>query len=332
MFEPDAGLDSRVPDAPMLDVALDVPLDVPTVPTMCSGELGAMDGEPCFCQGAFVLDGDVAYRSSYDLEVYDVSGMTVERTATVPQTRPGSEGALALGEDHLFVGGWGLEIFDVSDRRSPRSVATVDFDGSVTGMVLFGSTLWAAVDEAEVGYLRRWDVSRPTAPRELPEVVLMGSPGSLVAFGDRLVVIEARRFMEEGPDTAALVDGAGRVERRIDLQGDSVLRRRAAIAGELLFVAGTMPQLQIVDLEAGAIRSTLDAEERSSGGLGITVADGLAFVSGWQIQVADVSDPDRPRWIGELNAPNDVHHIERRGESVFIGTGGYLGRIPLDCR
>lgn len=319
------------PDAVAPDAGFDAGA---IVPTSCSGELDAMDGEPCFCQGAIAIEGDVAYRIGYELEVYDISDEVV-RTGTTPQSRPGAEGAIVLNGDTLFVGDWGLEVFDVSERMRPRSIAVTDVEGTISDFAIVGSTLWMGIDDGEVGWLRSYNVSDPTNPREMATLRLDGNPGSVLSWSDRIVVLEKRRFGDDGMDTATIVDvsAAPRVDARIDLMDRAVLRRRGAIAGDTLFVAGTTQLLQVVDLAARRMLTTLEAPDGGSGtGLGITVSNSLAFVSGLQIRVADVSEPGAPRWIGRLNAPNDVHHVVRQGETLFIGTGGYLGRIPLDCR
>lgn len=335
---PDAGLDldSSASDA-SLDSAFDVGFDAGEIaPTSCSGSLIAMDGDGCFCQGAFVVDGVVGYRTGYDLETHDLSGGGVVLTQRTTQSRPGSEGALFLHGDTLYAGDWGIEAFDVSDRSRPVSIGVVDVEGTVTDLLVIDDALWVVSDEREgeeqVGYLRSYDAR---ALVRLHSMRLEGEPGSLLRYGDdEVVVLEKRRFGEEGADTALIVDVSERprIEERIELRGRAVLRRRGAIEGDRLYVTGIAPLLQIVDLPSRRVVSQLEAPDGGGTGLGIGVSGPLAFVGGSQIQVADVSNVDTPRWIGMLEAPSDIHHVERHGDSVFIGTGGYLGRISLDCR
>ncbi len=320
---------------PRRDTGSDAGADAGTA--SCSADLTARDGNSCFCQGAFALgDGDLAYRSSFELEVHDISGDSVELVHTTPEIRPGSEGALVVANGHLFSGGGGMEVFDLDNPRRPRSVAVVDFEGGgqVTDFAVIGSTIWVGVDRSETAVLYGYDVRDAARPREVASMPLDGQPGSVLAMDDgRLVVVQARRFGEEGPDTALVVDVSGRmpsVAFVLELAGSRVLRRRGAVEGSTLVVAGSAPMLQVFDLGARRRVASLEAPDESGFGLGIALSDGIALVSGGQVHVADVRVPSEPRWIGRLGATGDVHRVQRRGDSVFIGTGGYLGRIPFE--
>lgn len=323
-FTTDAG---REPD--------DAGADAGPVPLACDAEVVGMAGEGCFCQGAIAIDGDTGYRLGFDLEVHDLSGGGAVEVARVPVARATAEGALALHGDTLFVGTRGLEVFDVRERRAPRALTFVDFEPEVADMVMLGTTLWLVHDTPAGGMLRGYDVSDPAEPTSLAALSLVGRPGSVLVHGDRLVVVEEHRSAgSDGPDRASIIDVAGRpfVAADVELEGRGVLRRRAAIADGILHVVGVEPMLQVVDLEAGRVVGVLASPDPERGlGLGVSVADGVALVSGDGLQLADVRDPARPRWAGSAAVPSSSHHVVRRGDDVFLGTGNQLIRVRLRC-
>lgn len=330
----DAGDD--VPDASPPDAAR--PDASTPAPLTCAGEMLGADGDPCFCQGPFATLGRYAYRAAYDLEVHEVSGGDVRVIERVPQTRPSSEGAVVVGFGHVFVGGFGLEIFALTTPERPVSVAVIEV-GQVVDLALDGTTLFMAVEDGEAtATLRSFDLSSPASPRALGSLPLEGRPGSvLVEAPGRLIVLEARRFGEMGPDVATRVDVADPampfVASRLPLAGRSVLRRRGTIAGGFLYAAGNEPVLQIVDLARDTAISRLDSPDGSSGvGVGVTVADGLAFVGNGRVDIADVRDPRAPRWAGVLPIGADTFYVQPEDGIALVSNGGQLSAWAFECR
>ncbi len=164
---------------------------------LCSADLTARDGNSCFCQGAFALgDGDLAYRSSYELEVHDISGDSVELVHTTPEIRPGSEGALVVANGHLFSGGGGMEVFELENPRRPRSVAVGDVEGGgqVTDLVGGGSTPWVGFDRSETAVEYGDEIRDGASPREVASRALDVPTGTLLGMSaGRRGVVQARR-------------------------------------------------------------------------------------------------------------------------------------------
>lgn len=326
-----ADSDAARPDAGTTDAST-------TGPLSCTGEMLGADGDGCFCQGPFATRGDLAYRAAYDLEVHDVSGGDVRVIARIPQARPSSEGAVVIAADHVFVGGLGVEVFDLATPETPASVATME-TGQVVDLAVDGTTLFAAVEDGEaMARLVALDVSTPASPREVGSLALDGRPGSVLVEGPgRLIVFEARRFGEMGPDVATRIDAARpdalAVTSRVPLGGRAVLRRRGAVSGGLLYAAGNEPVLQIVDLASETVVGRLVMPDGSSGvGVGVSVADGLAFVGDGRVDIADVRDPRAPRWAGNLPIGADTFYVQPEAGRVLVSNGGQLSAWSFDCR
>ncbi len=336
---PDAGGDRDADVRPDADPPPDAVVDAP-IPTTCTGEHLGGAGEGCFCQGPFALGpGGIAYRSGAGLDVIDVSGDVPVQIGSVPQMHIGSEGAVTISGDTLFVGSWGIDIYDISTPTEPRPIADVDLEGTVTDLFVRRATLWIGYEGFdETASLRAYDVSDPTLPRLFAEVPLEGSPGSVMPWGDdRIVVLEARRFGDDRSDVATIVDvsspSSAVITSSVPVEGEGILRRRGAIDGDTLHVVGTAPLLQTIDLVEGRVIARLDAPEGTSGvGLGIHLSDGLAFVGGGGVQVADLSPRGAPRWIGAIESFGDPFYLERDGDRLLVSNGNQLQIVSLDCR
>ncbi len=328
---------STIPDG---SAGLDAIVDAAT-PSACTGESLGGVGEGCFCQGPFARHPDgLAYRSGASLDVIDVSGGAPVLLGSVTQSHIGSEGAVTLDDDILYVGSWGIDVFDVSTPTDPRPIGGVDLEGAVTDLVVRGTTLWVGFEpfaEGSTASLDAYDISDPSAPSRFASLDLEGKPGSVLPFRtDGLVVLSSRRFGETGPDLVIRVDistpSAPAIVTSLPLAGDTVLRRRGAIDGTLVHVVGTDPLVQSIELTEGRTVGTLPPpSDPGGGGLGISLSGSLAFVGAGGIQVVDLSPASAPRIIGTLASSGDPFYSLRDGEHLLVSNGNQLEVLSLDC-
>jgi hypothetical protein len=341
--EPDGGRSDagRPPDRDSgVDPASGVHSDAGPRPTTCTGEALDSVGEPCFCEGPIVLHGDLVYRSSYEIEVIDVSNPADLRVVTtVPQGQIHSEGALAIAKNHLYVGGWALEVLDLANPRMPVSRRLIETDMTVSDVGARGDLLWIGVERGAGGTsdVVLYDITTPDAPAELGSLPILGGVGSVVAWGaDRLVAVVRAPFGSEARDRAVIIDvsdpAAPAAMGEIPIAGSAVLRRRAAIEGDLLFVAGNGPLLQILDLAERAALGVLEDPRAMASGFAqsITVRDGLVYLGVDGVWVADAADPSAPSWIAMLESGNAMWGALGSGV-FFFSNGSSLGAMTLEC-
>ncbi len=315
---------------------------VEPVPSSCTAEPLGFDGEPCFCRGPLTVVDGFAYRNAYFLEAFDVRGDAPLRVAALEQMYPGSEITAAGG--YLFVGGWGLEIFDIADPAAPRSVANLDLVGTVTDLFVRGNDLvperwlFAGVQNERDGSseLVVFDTSVISTPREVTRLPLDGTVVSLVPYGaSAAVAVSMSR--DSDPDTATIIDlsepAAPAVVARIPLAGGGLLGRGAAIVDDRLFVTGREVLLRIVDLVERRTIGRLDADDEDAfGGYDVHVSEGLAFIASQDVRVVDVSRPAEPRELSPIPLESGIaHYLTRAGDRLFTSNGNQLQALQLDC-
>lgn len=185
--------------------------------------------------------------------------------------------------------GYRLHVVDVSDRHSPRQIATRTGRTPITCVAAAGSYAYL------IGGTRLMvlDVSNPSAPTLVATAVL---PGGFV--GD--VAIEGNLLYAVGSFGLRVIDISDPLSPRlIGSTGGGGWFTAAAQAGFLYAVAGnTFSVIDATDPTSPHVTGALSAS-------GYVAVDGAyAYVTGDRLQVVDVSNPSNPVLAADVDIPD----------------------------
>jgi hypothetical protein len=334
----DAGL---LDDAAVLppDAALDAgPRDTGTFDSGCrlteEALFSAQVGEGCFCDGPFVVQGELAYRLSFALEVIDLNEPSAPvLVISVPQ-RASFSSDIAIVGDVLFTAGGALERFDLADPRAPVSIDLIELDGSATAMAVDGASMAVAIRRDDGSHaILAIDASDPRAlvigaPIELGN----GEVGTLLVRGD---VAFAAVTDVSGEASLLAIDLLEGVTLDSIARGTGSLTAMVAHAGHL-FVSDLSDGVTLIDatdpsalVDLGVI--PLETEYVFSLGLSgdrlVVMGDGA-----W---LYDASNPRALRPLGHAALASDRGHagllVDGDRETLVLSGGNGLTTVPLVC-
>lgn len=300
--------------------------------------------------------------------------------ATDPE-HPSAAGEMPLGDaygiaaagSHVFViHGWsspGIEVIDVSDPWSPRSVASVETYGTSHGLVVSGGRIYVATEEPfypHASSLQVIDVSDPLHPEILGDVpvpvgpVVVSGRYAYVAAEEQLFVIDVSdprdpRIVNQvtvgGIAGMTLCDAhifaTGVPFRAIDVS-DPVRPRvlgevdlgpyaggNVAAAGPFAYAADE--RLHVISVSSCETRPILGSVETPGFVRSVALEGDHAYVAAWHggLQVVDVSNPAAPEIVGQLPLGNDVADVAVRGSLAYLALtkptyGPYGGFAVVD--
>jgi len=294
-------------------------------------------GEGCFCDGPFVLRGELVYRLSFALEVIDVSDLSAPVLVTsVPQQASYSLDIAIVG-DVLFTAGGALERFDLTESRAPVSMGLIELGGSVTAMAVDGASMVLAIrrDDATHAILAI-DASDPRAlvmgepievdTREATALVVRGDVAFAVLTDESAEASVVSLDLLEGVvlDTIARRTGSGNLAAIVDHAGH-------------LFVSDLSEGVTLIDArDPGALidRGLVPLETEYVFSLGLS--EERLVVMGSGIWLYDATDPRALAPLGHAELASDRGHATLlRGvdgsETLLTSGGNGLSVIPLVC-
>lgn len=306
-------------------------------PTSCTLDVGDVVGEPCFCHGPAAVLGDVLYRQSLGVEIWDVADPLAPRAAGHIDEPPASQGGLMIARGHLV---------SVRNLESTLSVYRLDDP--------FAPTLRATLP------LGVGDVTHLAGSDELAVVGTTGADGSPTLVGIDLRDLDTPTILWraplEGRVANSTVDGLRVFALTQTVFGeDAWLDEVDARSGELVghhrigegpgasgwfaglathrdrVLVGAPGAVRILEVGASVVEvARFVVEEGAVGAL--AVHGDLAFVGGMALRVLDLSDPLAPRELARTEVPiGDLAHIPSSGEGLFVSNGGGLLPVQLTC-
>ncbi len=227
--------------------------------------------------------------------------------ATAAQDNTSAEDVAVTGSTVFVAQTDGLRSYDVSDPATPRPLGLLSYGSYPRALVVdgprafvgFGDVLWtvdvgdpAAMQHDEKDTL--WDI--PSFGLALSGSTLVGVAGGFYEAEGKAVVLDISNPSQ--PTVAGRLTGV--VQHGWDIALDGGM---AYVGGQ----GGLLQSVEVAEPMAPQTESMLDLSEGTWCAGQIAVADGMAYVacathftSVAQVNVVDVRDPTRPRWLGPL--------------------------------
>jgi hypothetical protein len=268
-----------------------VNLAVPQTITSASISSGSSGNSPMDAQG------DTVVRSYYStgFDVIDISDRTAPEVMSSVSLSSSWTPLVNGRYIYVFAFGGGLNIYDISNKRKPILLSTLNgFSGSGTdGLTIQGSTLFAA----DAAGLHAIDVSDPRNPRFLDSLSLSGSRkyGVLVKGGAAYVTGGNVLYVVDVTDPTLMV-------LTKTLTGYSSLGRLAANETSLYMVDTGLDSLLTIDIRSATsptpVATTTAGVTGGTGSTGVVVAgDSLFIGNSSDVGQYDISDPRSPVFV-----------------------------------
>ncbi|MAF27173.1 MAG: hypothetical protein CME07_04840 [Gemmatimonadetes bacterium] len=270
--------------------------------------------------GAFgvVVHGGHAYVAAGDsgLVICDLSGGGIPAHVSTTPT-PGYATDVALTGKYACVadGPSGVALIDVSNAFAPALLTSVSTPGSAMGVAPAGLLVYVADGPEGVSVV---DISNPSAPFRA---------GGWSGIGDARAIVVDGNFacVAFGSGGVLLVDVTDPVNpafgETVDTPGVAGM---LSLAGEHAWVADGVGGVRVVRVRASRIEPVPVGFWRSYGtSRGVAVEGDLAFlaIEGWGMKILDISEPSRPRLIGELITPGSTLDVAVSGTLVAVADG-----------
>lgn len=249
----------------------------------------------------------------------------------------------------------GIQIFDLTDPQSPKSIGSLALPGIPVDLALTGSDLYVAASD---GGLQVVNVADPTHPSlagslSLPDaaqrVVVAGSDAYVAgALGLHIVNISnpaklsAISFYGATPSNPYVVDVVGNTAYVADYNSGLHILDVAnlaqpvdlgyvyspgainlAVSGTHAFVAEGTSGLDIFDVSKPSSPAEVGSINPAGGNVYDVAASGnYAYLADGSagLVVVDASDPAAPRVIGKLALPASAQAVAVSGSLVYVGT------------
>lgn len=337
------GLLSACSGAHVIDPAPDaapVPSDAGAATRSC--HLGspapapAFAGEGCYCDGPFVVRGDLAYRQSYMLEVIDVSTPGSPHLVTSVSSQAVFAADVAVEGDVLFAAGGVLERFDLADPRAPVSLGALEVGGHVEAMALAEHRLVVSISRDDLTHaLVAIDVTSPRTP-------VLGAASELGAFDVSTIAMRGTIALAAAMDTSGA--GASAQILALDARDVAAPRRVGALDANVsflasvgvhdtrLFVGGLETGVTAIDVgDPSAMRTLGVVIPATPGAQAVAISGDVLVVSGQGLSLYDLAAPGLSP-LGHADPTSDSPHAAIAGAQLLGSGGNALFSIPLDCR
>ena len=242
---------------------------------------------------------------------------------------PGYANNVDISGNHAYVaaGAAGLQVVDVSDRKLPRIVGSLDTPGNANDVRIVGNRVYIADGSAGLQII---DVTNPTSPSLLGAVDTPGEAQDVVVVGTRAYVADGAAGLHiinvTNPSSPVILGS-------IDTSG---IAKGVDVSGSIAAVADGSPAnaVRIIDV-ADAANPQIVGNVAIGGDVKDLVVRGnqayvAAFTGGFQI--VDFSTPTNPRVVGAITGnssgfvPRDV---ELSGNFAFAAEQLFPNAVPI---
>jgi hypothetical protein len=271
-----------------------------------------------------------------------VSVSSFAPTALSFVTIPGFANNVDVSGNFAYVaaGATGLQVLDVTDRRSPHVVGSLDTPGNANDVRVVGTRAYVADGTAG---LRVIDITNPSVPTLLGALDTPGQANDVVVVGNRAYVADGTAGLQiidvsnpeapallgtlNTPGTANGVDVTGNVAvvadltslRTIDVSNPAAPAalgsvstsgaRDLTVEGNTVYLADYSGSLRVVDISTPNTPHILASTQQSLGGILTDVAKSREFVFGSDVvfvngvPITNVADPSAPEVRARLDFP-----------------------------
>jgi hypothetical protein len=292
-------------------------------------------GEGCYCDGPFVVRGDLAYRQSFLLEVIDVGVPGAPQlVASVPSRAVFAADVAVIG-DVLFAAGGELESFDLADPRAPVSRGLTALGGQVEAM--------ATDDTRLLVVITREDQSHALVTIDATDPRALHIGGALELGTDTVQTLALRGDFAFA--IAMDLTGAAGTARVIsfDVSDAAAPRMLDALPAEVgwlaslglhdhrLFVSGIETNVTAIDVsDPSALRDLGVVLEITSGARAVAISGDVLVVGGSSLELYDLAAPGMTS-LGATEVVSDTPHAVVTGTQLLGSGGNALFSIPLAC-
>lgn len=292
-------------------------------------------GEGCYCDGPFVVRGDVAYRQSFMLEVIDVSVPGAPQLVTSVSSSAVFAADLAIVGDVLFTAGGSVERFDLTDPRAPVSLGTIELGGHVEAMALGAQRLVASITREDgTRALVAVDVRDPRGPVIGGSVELGARSVSTIAMHGTIALAAAMDASGSGASAQILaLDASAAAAPRVVGTLETALSYLASVAvhDDRLFVGGIETGVRAIDVgDPSAMRELGLVVASVPGQQAVSVSGDVLVVSGQGLSLFDLGSPELAL-LGQTAPTFDSPHAALAGAQLLGSGGNALFSVPLDC-
>jgi hypothetical protein len=223
---------------------------------------------------------------------------------------------------YVAAGATGLQVVDVTDRRSPRVVSALDTPGNANDVRVVGNRAYIADGSAG---LRIINVSNPLAPTLLGSLDTPGNANDVTVVGNKAFVADGAtglQIIDVSDPTAPRLLGA------LDTPGDA---KGVDVSGNFAVIADTS-SVRVVDVTNPAspvgvgFIATTEAHD-------VTVDGSIAYVAdfGGSLRVIDFSTPAAPRLLASTSQSlgGILMDVAKARDFVFGADVFFVNGVPI---
>jgi len=258
---------------------------------------------------------------------FDVFNLTIPDSPALLShgDAPGVVYRMALRGEYLFapVAGFGLRVYDVSNKSDPLEVAGVispaTGDIKVSGGYAFVTSWPKGIYAVDVTYPSApWAVSEFVIPA-LSEINRIDIQGNLLYVAEQdagLLVVDIT------DPTAMFVAGTH------DTPGGA---EDVRVSGSHAYVADAESGLRIVDIREPSSLTEVGYVDTPGSSRGVDVAEGYAYVAdeAGGLRVIDVTDPAAPTEVASLPTPSIATAVMQSNGRVYVSTNTDLRIVDV---
>jgi hypothetical protein len=195
---------------------------------------------------------------------------------------------------YVAAGSAGLQVVDVTDRRSPRVVGSLDTPGNANDVKAVGSRVYIADGAAGLQII---NVSNPLSPTLLGSFNTPGNANDLVVVGDKVYIADGAAGLQiisvANPAAPALLGS-------LDTPGNA---QGVEVKGNIAIIADTNT-VRFVDITNPASPTALGSIPTSESH-DVTAEGSIAYVAdfGGSLRIIDFSVPATPRLLASTSQP-----------------------------
>src|SRR5262249_29296678 len=225
---------------------------------------------------------------------------------------------------YVAAGVAGLQVVNVTDRRAPRIVGSLDTPGNANDVRVVGNRAYIADGPAGLQII---DVTDPTRPQWL---------GTLDTPGDASGVTVANNlvFIADGLSGLQIIDASNpAAPQQLGSFGTSGPAQGVAVAGNLAVVANGSAGIQVIDVADPLHPAILGSQVTGNYAHAVVISGDFAFVAEFAGLVnVDLSDPRHPvvrasvssTWGGYL-----WHDVAVMGRFAFGAEAWFDNTVPI---
>lgn len=243
---------------------------------------------------------------------------------------PGYANNVDVSGDFAYVaaGATGLQVINVSNRRSPAIVGSLDTPGNANDVRIVGNQAYVADGSAG---LRIIDVANPMNPTLLGSVDTPGEAQDVVVSGTRAYVADGAsglQIIDVSNPAAPVIIGS------VDTPGTA---KGVDVSGNIAVVADGSPSsaVRIIDITNPASPQIVGTVSIPGDAKDLVVRNTEAYVAAFTggFQIVDFSTPTNPRIIGGLpgSSPNGFvpRDVELAGRFAMAAEQLFPNAVPI---